>query len=259
MKFFVVFAAFVCIAYANTVKEKAVEEDKVEDKAFKALKAIEDPLFSKNTTEYNQETDNEKKTKIVDDFVQKVVGLETADQNELRNLIKANSGALIDILTDAKKVTTANDLKTKMNANVDLKKALELIVEAKEAVEAFNALKAMAEPLFSKTKAEYDQETDTKKRTKIVDDFVQKVVGLDSADQDELKNLIKANPTLIDNLTDAKKVTTAKDLKTQMDANANLKKALELIAKSELAANSASAIGMSGLMVVSVVSLFLLH
>ena len=157
MKFFVVFAAFVCIAYANTVKEKAVEEDKVEDKAFKALKAIEDPLFSKNTTEYNQETDNEKKTKIVDDFVQKVVGLETADQNELRNLIKANSGALIDILTDAKKVTTANDLKTKM------------------------------------------------------------------------------------------------------DANANLKKALEWIAKSELAANSASAIGMSGLMVVSVVSLFLLH
>ena len=82
---------------------------------------------------------------------------------------------------------------------------------------------------------------------------------METADQNELKKLIKDNPTLIDNLTDAKKVTTAKDLKPQMDANANLKKALEWIAKSELAANSASAIGMSGLMVVSVVSLFLLH
>merc|ERR1712004_831217 len=139
------------------------------------------------------------------------------------------------------------------------KEALEMIVEAKEAVDAFNALKAMAEPLFSNTKAEYDQETDTAKQTTIIDDFVKKVVGLDSDDQDELKNLITANPILIDKLTDAKTAATANDLKTKMDANANLKKALELIAKSDLAANSASAIGMSGLMVVSVVSLFLLH
>merc|ERR1712141_471722 len=129
MKFFVVFAAFVCIAYANTVKEKAVEEDKVEDKAFKALKAIEDPLFSKNTTEYNQETDNEKKTKIVDDFVKKVVGLETADQNELKKLIKDNP-ILIDNLTDAKTAADANALKTKMDANANLKKALELIAKS---------------------------------------------------------------------------------------------------------------------------------
>ena len=86
--------------------------------------------------------------------------------------------------------------------------------------------------------------------SKIVDDFVKKVVGLETADQDKLKNLIEANPILIDNLTDAKTAADANALKTKMDANANLKKALEWIAKSELAANSASAIGMSGLMVV---------
>merc|ERR1711894_54335 len=124
---------------------------------------------------------------------------------------------------------------------------------------AFDALKALEDPLFSKTKTEYDQETDNEKKTKIVDDFVKKVVGLETADQDKLKNLIKDNPILIDNLTDAKTAATATDLKTKMDANANLKKALEWIAKSDLAANSASAIWMSGLMVVSVVSLFLLH
>ena len=82
---------------------------------------------------------------------------------------------------------------------------------------------------------------------------------METADQNELKKLIKDNPILIDNLTDAKTAADANALKTKMDANANLKKALELIAKSDLAANSASAIGMSGLMVVSVVSLFLLH
>ena len=55
MKFFVVFAAFVCIAYANTVKDD-VKEKAVEEKAFDALKALEDPLFSKTKTEYDQET-----------------------------------------------------------------------------------------------------------------------------------------------------------------------------------------------------------
>merc|ERR1712004_143750 len=124
---------------------------------------------------------------------------------------------------------------------------------------AFDALKALEDPLFSKTKAEYDQETDTAKKTQIVDDFVKKVVGLETADQNELKKLIEDNSGLIDKLTDAKTAADANDLKTKMDANANLKKALELIAKSDLAANSAPAIGMSGLMVVSVVSLFLLH
>ena len=122
------------------------------------------------------------------------------------------------------------------------------------AEKALKVLKAIQGPLFDVTKADFETKTSDDKTT-IAEKFAEKFQFDEQNDKDELENLIKNNPALIKDLTDAKAMD-AQALTTAMNSNANLETALELIAKSKTDTNSASAIGMSGLLVFS---LFMLH
>ena len=127
--------------------------------------------------------------------------------------------------------------------------------EAKTVAEkALEVLKAIQGPLFDVTKADFETKTNEDKTT-IAEKFAEKFQFDEQNDKDELKNLIKNNPALIKDLTDAKAMD-AQALTTKMNSNANLETALKLIAKSKTETNSASAIGMGGLLVFS---LLLLH
>ena len=127
--------------------------------------------------------------------------------------------------------------------------------EAKVAEEAFKALKAIQGDLFTVTDTNAYNQKDNDGKEEVRETFANKF-ELEGTDEEALEDLIKTNPTLIDNLIDAAKAADANALKTKMNSNANLEKAVELIAKSKLVNNSASAIGMSGLLVFS---LLLLH
>ena len=129
--------------------------------------------------------------------------------------------------------------------------------EAKDptvAQKALEVLKAIQGDLFDVTKAEFESKSKEEK-TSIAEKFAEKFQLDEQNDKDALENLIKNNPALIKDLTDAKAMD-AQALTTAMNSNANLETALELIAKSKTDTNSASAIGMSGLLVFS---LFMLH
>ena len=139
-------------------------------------------------------------------------------------------------------------------AFICLANATEEAKESTVAKQALEALKAIQGPLFDETKAEFEAKTD-KQKTSIAKAFAEKFQLDEQNDKDELENLIKNNPALIKDLTDAKAMD-AQALTTAMNSNANLETALELIAKSKTDTNSASAIGMSGLLVFS---LFMLH
>ena len=123
------------------------------------------------------------------------------------------------------------------------------------AEKALKVLKAVADKGDLFTVANTEAYEDEEKKEEVREAFA-KQFDLEGTDEEALEDLIKTNPTLIDNLIDAAKVANAEDLKTKMNSNANLKTALELIAKSKLATSSASAIGISGLLVFS---LLLLH
>ena len=126
MKLFVIFAAFICLANA---KEEA-KVPTVAEKAFKALKAIQGDLFTvADTNTYNQKENDDEKRKVREAFANKFE-LGDADKKALEDLIKTNP-TLIDNLIDAAKVTDAEDLKTKMNGNENLKTVLELIANSK--------------------------------------------------------------------------------------------------------------------------------
>ena len=131
--------------------------------------------------------------------------------------------------------------------------------EAKQptvAEKAFKALKAIQGDLFTVADTNaYNQKENDDDKKKVREAFAKKF-DLEGTDEEALEDLIKTNPTLIDNLIDAAKAADANALKTKMNSNANLEKAVKLIAKSKPVINSASAIGMSGLLVFS---LLLLH
>ena len=128
------------------------------------------------------------------------------------------------------------------------------LANAEVAEKALEVLKAIQGPLFDVTKAEFESKTDEQK-TKIAETFANKF-EFENDNKEKLIEEIEEHPTLIDNLIDAAKAADASALKTKMNSNANLEKAVELIAKSKTDTNSASAIGMSGLLVFS---LFMLH
>ena len=126
MKLFVIFAAFICLANATEEANKPT----VAEKAFKALKAIQGDLFTvADTNTYNQKENDDEKRKVREAFANKFE-LGDADKKALEDLIKTNP-TLIDNLIDAAKVTDAEDLKTKMNGNENLKTVLELIANSK--------------------------------------------------------------------------------------------------------------------------------
>ena len=124
-------------------------------------------------------------------------------------------------------------------------------------VKALRALKAVADEgdLFAvTTEAEFNQKTSTEQTT-IAENFANKFQLNDQDDQDDLRDEIKDHPDLIEKLIAAKEKEAA-DLKTEMDQDDNLDKAVKLIAKSPRSkTNTASAIGMSGLLVFSLVLL----
>merc|ERR1712062_590145 len=127
--------------------------------------------------------------------------------------------------------------------------------EAKDltvAQKALEVLKAIQGDLFDVTKAQFESKSNEEKTQK-AKAFAEKFQLDEQNDKDELENLIKNNPALIKDLTDAKAMD-AEALTTAMNSNANLEKAVELIAKSNVT-NSASAIGMSGLLVFSLLLL----
>ena len=132
--------------------------------------------------------------------------------------------------------------------------------EAKEETDEVKALRALKDIqgvyIFTVANTEaYEEIEDEQKKGEVREAFA-KQFDLEGTDERALEDLIKTNPTLIDDLIDAAKVTDADALKTKMNSNANLEKAVELIAKSKTETNSASAIGMGGLLVFS---LLLLH
>merc|ERR1712062_112081 len=125
--------------------------------------------------------------------------------------------------------------------------------EAKVAEEAFKALKAIQGDLFTVTDTNAYNQKDNDGKEEVRETFANKF-GLGEDDKRELMKKIEDHPNLIKDLIDAAKVTDAEDLKTKMNGNEKLKTVLELIAKTD--SSSASAIGMSGLLVFS---LFMLH
>merc|ERR1712062_402584 len=123
------------------------------------------------------------------------------------------------------------------------------------AEKAFKALKAIQGDLFTVADTNaYKKENDEEKK-KVREAFANNF-ELGEDDKENLMEEIEDHPNLIDDLKEAKNKKTAADLQTQMDSNDELKKALEFIAESKLATSSASAIGISGLLVFS---LFMLH
>ena len=121
--------------------------------------------------------------------------------------------------------------------------------EAKVAEKAFKALKAIQGDLFTVKDMNAYNQKDNDGKEEVREAFANKF-GLGEDDKEELMKEIKDHPNLIDDLNKAKNKQTAEELQTQMDSNDELKKALEL------ATSSASAIGISGLLVFS---LFMLH
>merc|ERR1712012_226074 len=139
-------------------------------------------------------------------------------------------------------------------AFICLANATEEAKDSTVAENALEALKAIQGPLFDVTKAEFESKS-SEEKTQKAKAFAEKFELDEQNDKDELENLIKNNPALIKDLTDAKAMD-AQALTTKMNSNANLETALKLIAKSKTETNSASAIDMGGLLVFS---LLLLH
>ena len=131
--------------------------------------------------------------------------------------------------------------------------------EAKQptvAQKALNALKAVAKPLFTvTTTSQYNEKSDEGEKEQVLEAFANKF-ELENDNKEKLIEEIEDHPNLIEDLNEAKNKENAADLQTQMDSNDELKTALEFIAESKLATSSASAIGISGLLVFS---LFMLH